>query len=189
MNCTNCDKPLAETFTRIQVMAVIDDDEEEMDHDDVCHRCTVVVDGDTIRQPEKETKMSEPGTGPNWRCVCRTVNNDIRSRCRTCGKTKLEKYGHHPDPLIDAQVEIDRLEGELWNATHGIPVVDGDTTIRQPTYKEALCQPCVEAAGSDYPHPCISATGRTAHLFPGCSCRGNHTGVVNGSPVRDPKDS
>jgi hypothetical protein len=26
---------------------------------------------------------------------------------------EVAKYGHHPDPLIDAEVELDRLEGVL----------------------------------------------------------------------------
>jgi hypothetical protein len=30
------------------------------------------------------------------------------------------KYGHHPDPLIDAQVEIDRLTGLLSEAHGGL---------------------------------------------------------------------
>jgi hypothetical protein len=28
----------------------------------------------------------------------------------------LGKFGHHPDPLIDAEVEIDRLQGLLTEA-------------------------------------------------------------------------
>jgi hypothetical protein len=30
------------------------------------------------------------------------------------------KFGHHPDPLIDAEVEIETLQGYLWNAHSGL---------------------------------------------------------------------
>jgi hypothetical protein len=33
---------------------------------------------------------------------------------------KLGPFGHHPDTLIDAQVEIDRLEGLLREAHGGL---------------------------------------------------------------------
>lgn len=33
---------------------------------------------------------------------------------------ELGKFGHHPDPLTDAQVEIDRLEGLLTEAKGGL---------------------------------------------------------------------
>ena len=46
--CSNCNKRLGDAFTRIQVMAVIDGDAEEMDHDDVCHRCSVVVSSEDL---------------------------------------------------------------------------------------------------------------------------------------------
>ena len=32
----------------------------------------------------------------------------------------LGKFGHHPDPLIDAEVEVDRLEGLLCEAHAGL---------------------------------------------------------------------
>ena len=32
----------------------------------------------------------------------------------------LGKYGHHPDPMIDAQVEIDRLQGVITEAHGGL---------------------------------------------------------------------
>jgi hypothetical protein len=32
----------------------------------------------------------------------------------------LGAFGHHPDPLIDAQVEIDRLEGLMAEAHAGL---------------------------------------------------------------------
>ena len=35
-------------------------------------------------------------------------------------KEKLGKFGHHPDPLIDAEVEIDRLSGLLCEAHNGL---------------------------------------------------------------------
>jgi hypothetical protein len=34
--------------------------------------------------------------------------------------TTLGKFGHHPDALIDAQVELDRLEGLLCEAHGGL---------------------------------------------------------------------
>ena len=58
------------------------------------------------------------------------------------------------------------------------------TPVREPY----LCPPCIESAGTDDPHPCVSATGKMAHMFPGCSCRGNHKGVVNDSPRRQPEN-
>lgn len=33
---------------------------------------------------------------------------------------QLGKFGHHPDPLIDAEVEIDRLNGLLCEAHGGL---------------------------------------------------------------------
>lgn len=33
---------------------------------------------------------------------------------------RLGKFGHHPDALIDAQVEVDRLEGLLAEAHAGL---------------------------------------------------------------------
>jgi hypothetical protein len=33
---------------------------------------------------------------------------------------ELAKFGHHPDPLIDAEVEIGRLEGLLAEAHGGL---------------------------------------------------------------------
>lgn len=33
---------------------------------------------------------------------------------------QLGRYGHHPDPLIDAEVEIDRLQGALVSAHAGL---------------------------------------------------------------------
>lgn len=34
--------------------------------------------------------------------------------------SELSKFGHHPDPLIDAEVEIDRLQGLLAEARAGL---------------------------------------------------------------------
>jgi hypothetical protein len=34
--------------------------------------------------------------------------------------SELGKYGHHPDPLTDAEVEIDRLQGLLVEAQSGL---------------------------------------------------------------------
>ena len=33
---------------------------------------------------------------------------------------KLGKFGHHPDPMIDAEVEIETLQGQLANAHCGL---------------------------------------------------------------------
>ena len=33
---------------------------------------------------------------------------------------KVGKFGHHPDPLIDAEVEVGRLEGLLMEAHGGL---------------------------------------------------------------------
>lgn len=39
--------------------------------------------------------------GPTWTCHhCRTVNAEIRKRCRSCGAEWF-----HPDPQIDAEVQ------------------------------------------------------------------------------------
>jgi hypothetical protein len=35
-------------------------------------------------------------------------------------KDELAKFGHHPDPLIDAEVEIDRMQGMLCEAHGGL---------------------------------------------------------------------
>lgn len=33
---------------------------------------------------------------------------------------KLSKFGHHPDEIIDAEVEVERLAGLLWEAHAGL---------------------------------------------------------------------
>ncbi|MGO8093171.1 hypothetical protein [Rhizobium leguminosarum] len=39
---------------------------------------------------------------------------------------KLGRFGHHPDPAIDFEVEVETIQGSLYDATHG---VDHSTTI------------------------------------------------------------
>jgi hypothetical protein len=36
------------------------------------------------------------------------------------GTIKAAKFGHHPDPMIDAEVEIDRLTGLLFETHAGL---------------------------------------------------------------------
>ena len=58
----------------------------------------------------------------------------MRTKCRNCGAAKaaeavvsmlrhqpLGVFGHHPDPEIDREVEIERLEGALVDARAGLP--------------------------------------------------------------------
>lgn len=33
---------------------------------------------------------------------------------------KLGKFGHHPDPMIDAEIELDRMDGLLAEAHGGL---------------------------------------------------------------------
>ncbi|NEI60969.1 hypothetical protein [Rhizobium leguminosarum] len=39
---------------------------------------------------------------------------------------KLGRFGHHPDPAIDFEVEVETIQGSLYDVTHG---VDHSTTI------------------------------------------------------------
>ncbi|MBY2911408.1 hypothetical protein [Rhizobium leguminosarum] len=39
---------------------------------------------------------------------------------------ELGRFGHHPDPAIDFEVEVETIQGSLYDATHG---VDHSTTI------------------------------------------------------------
>ena len=63
--------------------------------------------------------------GETWDCWnCGWVNAILRKCCRHCGKEKLAQFGHHPDPLQDALVEIERLQGLCHNIAAGIATVE-----------------------------------------------------------------
>lgn len=58
--------------------------------------------------------------GETWDCnSCKWTNADIRKRCRNCG-TVRGQFGHHPDPVIDSQVEIQRLQGLCFDIRAGV---------------------------------------------------------------------
>lgn len=49
----------------------------------------------------------------------RDIIREAERDARDC-EEGMPKYGHHPDPLIDAEVEIDRLSGLLSEAHGGL---------------------------------------------------------------------
>jgi rubredoxin len=39
-------------------------------------------------------------------------------RCLGCGYVG---HGHHPDPEIDAAIDVEIIENQAWNRAHGLP--------------------------------------------------------------------
>lgn len=55
----------------------------------------------------------------------------VKARGETEDKEVLGRFGHHPDPAIDFEVEVETLQGQLYDATHGVTSPDEIPAIRE----------------------------------------------------------
>lgn len=67
-------------------------------------------------------------------------------------ETETAKYGHHPDPLIDAEVEIDRLAGLLTETHRGLlRALDFKTVTPEGVSIKADVRHCLVRTGFNRP--------------------------------------
>jgi hypothetical protein len=36
---------------------------------------------------------------------------------------RLCRFNHHPDPVIDFEIEVEEIQGEVWNWRHGVQTI------------------------------------------------------------------